>query len=1076
MKCRIDTKKIIISGVIPLIILSVIIFPLTQARVTRAAQATWTIMVYIVGDNDLEGYALIDMNEMEEGLKTYGPGSPVRVVVYIDRSEGDSEFQSNNPFVREVAQANPDWSGAKIFEVVHDTSLRINSKLLKDLGEQDSGDPRTLASFIKFAASYAPAQHYALIIWDHGNGIGIVGIDFDNDRDFLTLKEISYALRTAGVKLDIVGFDACLMGTIETAYELRNYASYLVASEESEPADGWPYDTILSQLSSKPSMSARDLALTMARDYIAYYKEKGVEPGEVVTQAVFDLSVLKNPSNVNAFKAFAQTAMQRPDAFREARKYAKEFATYQVDLKTLAGKAAAAGAGQAATQVLSVLSKLILYSGVYGASSGVNGITIHYPLRYNKEIYFRIASFPEDTGWGNALDTLVNIAPQINVQVPQQPTQNETGGIPVPTGSIKLFTDIGINVETATMGAAGGVDFDGDGADEFAVYATAYDGAGTYYLLLSITKYVEGKGLLEAYVSQLDEGDELSDGSSPFVTAGVMDDDYDKDNVSEIFAVYSYVDTDNGDFYTSIDRFDYEDGDVNHDYNTIDNLVALSADVGDVDNDGSKEVLVGGYDVDFESGTINGSFYVVDASSLEVEHSYTIVPPEGQDVDVTDVASADINGDGKQDVVLGYDFYVPEDGTNRPILGKVLAFDLTPDGDLKGIDTVKFPESFIVSVGTGDIDSDGVDEILVVTQAADGSLKLHLLRWGGNGLEEVDDGWDINPKYSSAYVQTFDIDGDGILEMMLTCLAYSEGSDYPSEITLYVYSYVPAKEDFQFETKVDMTGEYSLPIPADVNGDGKMDVVVMTEKKDGIYLSLGEISNYVNPTGIVRGKVLDASGKPVPDAKVRIYPPRATIFTASTDTDESGKFEIKKVPAGTYAVKAVWIDEAGGIHYGSAVVRVEAGKVVSVTVKEVKPQQPSTTTPPTTTQPTTPATTSQPTTPQTTAQQPTTPATTPVTTPQTTQATTPATTTKPSTTQPTSPHTTPKTTAQQPTTPATTHAGNSTSPGGGGGFPLTYVAIGAVIGIVIVGAALALRARRKAPAPYVPPPPPPPPA
>ncbi len=358
------------------------------------------------------------------------------------------------------------------------------------------------------------------------------------------------------------------------------------------------------------------------------------------------------------------------------------------------------------------------------------------------------------------------------------------------------------------------------------------------------------------------------------------------------------------------------------------------------------------------------------------------------------MASADVNGDGRQDAVLGYDFYVSKDGINEPVMGKVLAFDLTPDGDLKAVGSVKFPEAFIVSVGTGDIDSDGTDEILVVTQSAKGSLKLHLLTWGGDGLKEVGDGWSINPKYSSAYLQTFDIDGDGILEMMLTCLAYGGGSDYPSEITLYVYSYVSAKEDFRFEAKVDMTGEYSLPLPADVNGDGKMDVVVMTERSDGIYLSLGEISNYVNPTGIVKGEVLDASGNPVPDAKVRIYPPRATIFTASTDTDEAGKFEVKKVPAGIYAVKAVWIDEAGGIHYGSAVVRVEAGKVVSVTVKEVKPQQPSTTTPLTTTQPTTPVTTSQP------------------TTPQTTHVTTSATTTKPSTTQTTSQHTAPKTTEQ----------------------------------------------------------------
>ena len=1056
MKYREYILKVSSLTLLILTLLSVAV--ITQTRAATPIQgSSWTIMVYIVGDNDLEGYALLDINEMEAAVKAFGPGSPVRVIVYVDRSEGDYEFESSNPYVREAANANPEWSDARIYEIRHDTTLRITSKLLKDLGEKDSGDPNTLLSFIKFAASYAPAQHYALIIWDHGGGPGIVGVDFDNDRDFLTLRELSYALSRSGVKFDVIGFDACLMGTIETAYELRNYASYLVASEESEPAAGWPYDYFLSKLYANPSMNGKALALTMAKDYIAYYAKVGVSGGEIVTMAVYDLSTLRNPNAVSVLKAFANSALNNPNPFRSARNYVREFTQYQVDLPSLASRVASAGAGSAASQMSSLLSKLVIYSGVYGESrKGANGITIHYPRRYSKSRYYEITSFPADTGWGGALDVLVNIAPQINVQAgEQQPTQNQTGGIPVPKGSIKLFTDIDINVASATMGAAGGVDVDGDGADEFAVYAVAFNGEDTYYLLLSLTKYVEGKGLEEVYVSQLDKGEALSDGSYPFITAGVTDDDYDGDGVSEIFAVYSYMDLDNENIYTSIDRYDYENGDMHHDYNTIDYLIALSADVGDVDDDGEKEVLIGGYDINLSTGSINGSFYVVDASSLDVEHAYTIVPPEGQDVDVADVVSADVDGDGKHEAVLGYDFYVDEGDTSKPVLGKVVAIRIDQEGNVKLVGMVKYEDSFITSVGAGDIDSDGVDEILVITQDSEGVLRLHLLKWGDNGLEEVGSGWKVNPKYAEAYVQTFDIDGDGIIEMLLTCIAYGPNAE-PDEVTLYVYSYVPPKENFQFETKVDMTGEYSLPIPADVNGDGKMDVVVMTEKKDGIYLSLGEISNYVNPTGIVRGQVVNRDGNPVPDAKVRIYPPRSTIFTASTDTDNTGKFEVKKVPAGTYAVKAVWIDEAGNIRYGAAYVRVEAGKVVSVTVKEVSPQQPSTTTPPTTTQPTTPQTAPQ-----------TTPQTTQATSPHVTNVTSPITT--PQTTHVTGPH------ATSPiTTPATTQVSSITSPGGEGGFPLTYVVVGVVIGVVVVGAALALRARRKTPAPYIPPPPPPP--
>ncbi|MCD6488404.1 MAG: hypothetical protein J7K21_04185 [Desulfurococcales archaeon] len=106
------------------------------------------------------------------------------------------------------------------------------------MGEVNTGDPDTLKSFIEFVVGNYPAEHYMLIIWDHGGGPGGAAWDYSSDDDYLTLKEIREAVEEAGVHLDIIGFDACLMATIDAAYEFRNVADYLVASEETEPGHG----------------------------------------------------------------------------------------------------------------------------------------------------------------------------------------------------------------------------------------------------------------------------------------------------------------------------------------------------------------------------------------------------------------------------------------------------------------------------------------------------------------------------------------------------------------------------------------------------------------------------------------------------------------------------------------------------------------------------------------------------------------------------------------------------------------------------------------------------------------------
>ena len=94
-------------------------------------------------------------------------------------------------------------------------------------------DPETLQDFVAWGAVKYPAKKYGLVLWDHGGG-SKTGIFIDElfENDTMYLYELGEALRGGGVMFETVLFDACLMANVETAYIIKDYARYMVASEE----------------------------------------------------------------------------------------------------------------------------------------------------------------------------------------------------------------------------------------------------------------------------------------------------------------------------------------------------------------------------------------------------------------------------------------------------------------------------------------------------------------------------------------------------------------------------------------------------------------------------------------------------------------------------------------------------------------------------------------------------------------------------------------------------------------------------------------------------------------------------
>ena len=233
----------------------------TTASATTTQAASWTIIAYLDGDNNLEGYEIQDFLQMAK----VGSTSQVNVVVGMDRAKGYDTSYGN-------------WTDTKIFYVTKGMEPTPENALY-DVGEADMGDPNALSAFTEWSMNTYPAQHYVLVVDDHGGAF--TGAAWDEDtgqnllRDHLTAPEIRSALskvyNDTGNKVDVMLFDACMMSSIEIVAEVYGYADYLVGSE----TIGWTvtfdiYEPLLNYLNANPDASPHDVAYTIIADAHPY--------------------------------------------------------------------------------------------------------------------------------------------------------------------------------------------------------------------------------------------------------------------------------------------------------------------------------------------------------------------------------------------------------------------------------------------------------------------------------------------------------------------------------------------------------------------------------------------------------------------------------------------------------------------------------------------------------------------------------------------------------------------------------------------------------------------------------------
>jgi len=289
-----------------------------------SAVRDWTVMYFVNGKNNLESSAMMDLNQMELA----GSTARVAIVAELGRmngQEGDDHSEG-------------DWTGVRRYHIKKDRDTsRIASPVLQNLGRADMGSWKELVSFISWSKANFPARRYALVMWDHGNGWKPV--DPANAHDFGDLKgfslddetgseistpQIAAALKAAG-GVNFLMLDGCNMAMASVAYEVKDYAEALTASEETEPGVVVRYAQFLGLLNARPSMGAEELAVNTVRTYRDYFTAAaGDNEGAPATQSALRLSkMLPLRVKLDAWAAAARRA--EPEVLARARAEARIF-------------------------------------------------------------------------------------------------------------------------------------------------------------------------------------------------------------------------------------------------------------------------------------------------------------------------------------------------------------------------------------------------------------------------------------------------------------------------------------------------------------------------------------------------------------------------------------------------------------------------------------------------------------------------------------------------------------------------------------------------------------------------------
>ena len=374
----------------------------------------WTVLVFMSADNNLNSVAAVNLEQMRRAtLEAPGGAAASRIVVLLDGNrDGDT--------------------GVLTLRQGETVRLDSGDTFLGDRTELNMSEGDVLRDFGAWAVGRYPARHYALVLWDHGSGWkgapspkGFSNDVTSNPGDketeiFISTGEYGAALEgiasAAGARLDLVAFDACLMGMYEVALATAPYASYLLASEERIPSGGYDYRKFLGGLFARDSASALEWAGAFPAAYIGISEYH-------YTLALTDLSKMAPLAQAldGLGLSLADEAASEAGAARlaEVRDGTLAFNTpSHLDLGGFASKLAARDdfsevARAAAREVVQRLGEAVAEVRSRGRYLSAQGLAIYFPELAPKDeadcpddSYFAESAPWHGGGWERFLETL----------------------------------------------------------------------------------------------------------------------------------------------------------------------------------------------------------------------------------------------------------------------------------------------------------------------------------------------------------------------------------------------------------------------------------------------------------------------------------------------------------------------------------------------------------------------------------------------------------------------------------------------------------------------------------------------
>ncbi|MBS1703263.1 MAG: hypothetical protein JST12_16485 [Armatimonadetes bacterium] len=373
----------------------------TQAVTTHSK---WTVLVYLNSANSLQQYSFLNMNQME------------RV--------------ADNPDVRFVVQwkqfpaqySGGTFNGTRRYLVAPDQTSSIASTLIQDMGTSvDMGSTQTLHDFITWGKANFPADHYCLILWDHGSGwqgppssSQAIHQSISNDDQAQSEIEIWNLSQALGSEhFDILACDACDMQMLEVAYEVKDNCDYYVGSEELTPAEGYPYDLVFGPLRDNPDMTPRAFSKSFVDGMLAVplYNTSKITQGVVDTSQLNSLAsavstlgteLKNNSSSLTSAIQFARANAASFDV--SSSRYYRDL--YDLCLK-LEANTSIPSVLSATAGVKSAASNAIVWAGHNSLSPASTGLAIDFSTASafsSQAANYRLLKLGQATQWNEFLE------------------------------------------------------------------------------------------------------------------------------------------------------------------------------------------------------------------------------------------------------------------------------------------------------------------------------------------------------------------------------------------------------------------------------------------------------------------------------------------------------------------------------------------------------------------------------------------------------------------------------------------------------------------------------------------------